>query len=87
MRDHLFKSRIDEAHELNLRNRPHAIGRKPDRRPEDACFRERRVNHAIFTILLHQAFGSPEDAAILPDVLAEQHDPLVLAPKPPAARR
>jgi hypothetical protein len=75
--DQLVERRVGEAHELDLRDGPEAVGRHPDGRPGDAGLRERRVDDPVPAELVDQALGRAEDAAVLADVLAEDDDAVV----------
>ena len=66
-----------EARELDLGDRHHARNREADARADDRRLRDRRVEHSGLTEPVEQTVGDPEDAAVVPDVLAEQDDAVV----------
>ena len=70
---------MDEVRELDLGDRPQPVDRGTDRRPDDHRLGERRVDHAVVAELRPQAVGREEDASLLADVLAQDHDRLVAA--------
>src|SRR5207249_2004060 len=74
VRDQLVEARIREGVVLHLADRPPAGHAQPDRRADDARFRERRVEAAIRSEPVPQPRGRTEDAAGAPDVLAEHED-------------
>src|SRR5205823_8504676 len=69
----LIERRVDEVAELHFGHRAQSVERHPDRRADDAAFRERRVDDAVGPEFLVQAGGGAEDAAELPDVLTQHH--------------
>jgi len=78
VRDELVERGVDEPHELDLGDRFETVGGHPDRRADDARFREGSVDHPILAELLVQTLGGAEHAAVLADVLAH-HQHVVVA--------
>ena len=74
LRHDLVEGRVDEPVELDLAHRTVAPHGQPDRGADDARLGDRRVDHAAFAEVLLQAFGDPEHASELADVLTHQHD-------------
>ena len=70
----LVERREDEVRELDLGDRAKAVHRRADRGADDHRLGQRRVDDAIVAELGPQAVRGEEDAALLPDVLAEQDD-------------
>jgi hypothetical protein len=66
--------RIDEAFELRLGDRLHALRGQADGEAGDRRLVQRRVDHALGAELLLQARGGAEHAAVDADVLAEHDD-------------
>ncbi len=87
LRDDLIERGMDEVRELDLGDREESVQRHPDRDPDDAGLRERRVDHALLAELLHPSVGDPEHAATRTHVLTEQDDALVVRPSRRGARR
>ena len=77
--DDLVVAGVDVIGELDLDDRFEAVSRHPDRRRDDPALADRSVEHAGLAEFLLQAFGDPEDAAEITDVLAEHDDVLVRA--------
>src|ERR1700731_5425712 len=73
-RDQLVGRRIDVIGELDLDDRPEPVGAHADRDRQHAALGDRRVEDALLAMLLLQAISDAEDAAVKPDILAEQHD-------------
>ena len=73
----------DEVAELHLDHRHVAAERQADRGADGARLDDRRVAHARLAELGGEALGHLEDAAVLGDVLAEEHDPLVAPHRDP----
>ena len=74
----LVEGRVDESVELDLAHGPVTAIGEPDGRPEDAGFGEWRIDDSAGAELALQAVGHPVDTAQGADVLAEQHDPVVV---------
>ena len=72
--DELVGRRIDVIGELDLDDRPQPVGAHADRDRHHAALGDRRVEHPRFAVLLLQPLGDAEDAAVEPDILAEDHD-------------
>ncbi len=70
--------RIDEAFELRLGDRFHALRGETDREAGDRRLVERRIDHALVAELLLQADRRAEHAAVDADVLAEHDDGIVV---------
>src|SRR6202045_2038562 len=70
-RDQLVGRRVDVIGELHLDDRPEAVGAHADRHSEHAALGNRRVEHALLTVLFLQAFGDAEHAAVESDILTE----------------
>src|SRR6187402_2595275 len=75
--DHLLIGRPQEIRELDLWYWNHPVHGHAHRRPNDAIFGERSINHSIGTKLVIQARGHPKYTTDLAHVLAEQdHTPV-----------
>ena len=68
-----LKAGYDEVGELHLGDRPQAVDGGPGRGSGDHALGQRRVEHPLLAVLGEQALGGAEDAALLADVLAEDH--------------
>src|SRR5690606_8413458 len=79
LRHDLICGGVEVVRELDLHHRPQAVGAHTDCRADDPAFRDRRIEHAFLPILRLQAFGTPEHAAEITNVLSEDHDVLVAA--------
>ena len=77
--DDLIERGVHEAVELDLHDRPIATERQSDSHSDDAGLCERRVDHALRTELVEESVRDAEDAAESADVLAQQHDLLVVS--------
>ena len=77
MGKYLVEGRIDEAHELDLRNRSQAIEGHADGGPDNARFGKGRIHDPLRAEDLQQPVGYTENAAVLSNVFTEQHDPVV----------
>ncbi len=73
-RDDLVEGGIDVIGELDLGDGAQAIGGHADRGGDDAVLGDRRVEDARLAVFALQAFGDPEDAAEIADILAEHDD-------------
>ena len=73
----LVERGVHEVGELHLGDRPQAVDRRAHRGAGDHPLGEGRVEDALVAVLGPQALGRAEDAALLADVLAEDHDALV----------
>ena len=72
-----------EVHGHDLDDRPQPGERGADARADEAGLRERGVADPLGTELLEQPEADGEAAAVHPDVLAHQEDPVVLAQRLP----
>ncbi len=79
LRHDLIEGRVDEAVELDLDHRAVAAEREPDRCTDDAGLRQRGVDHTRGAELVQEPIGDAEHPTELPDVLAEEHDLVVVA--------
>ncbi len=77
MGDDLVEARIDEAQELDLRDRLQSIRGHSDRGTDDPRLGEGCVDHPVVAELLVKVLRRPEDAAVLADVLAHHQNVLV----------
>ena len=75
--DDLVEAGVDEVGELHLGDRAQAVDRGAHRGAGDHALGQRRVEHALVAVLRPQPLGGAEDAALLADVLAQDHDALV----------
>ena len=66
-----------EIHRHHLDDWPHAVQRRTDARAHEGGFGERGVADALLAELLQQALAHRIAAAVAPDVLAHQEDPLI----------
>ncbi len=73
-RDQLVGRGEDVIGELDLDDRAQPIGAHADRDRQHAALGDRRIEDALVAVLFLQALGHPEDAAIKPDILAEDDD-------------
>ena len=74
VRDDLLEGRVGEAVELHLETGAHAVHRHADGGTDDPRLRERRIETRSSPNSLLQPIGDAENAAELPDILAEdQH--------------
>ena len=78
----LVDRRIDEAGELDLRDRPEALRGEADGKSGDRRLGERRVEDAVRPEALQQPIGGAEDAAVDADILAEHEDTLIFRHRP-----
>ena len=76
--DDLVERRVDEAVELDLDDRAEAAVGEADGGAHDAGLGERRVDDALRAELVLQSVGDAEHAAELADVLAHEHDLVVV---------
>ena len=74
----LIERRVDEVGELDLSDGEQAVQSHPDRDADDARLREGGVEDASFAELVQPAHTDPKHAAACSDVLAQEHDPVVL---------
>src|SRR5690606_1659143 len=80
--DDLIDRGIQKAHELNFRDRPHALRRHTDAHAGDHVLRERRVLHAFAAEPLEQALGRAKHAAALAYIFAEHDDAFIVGELP-----
>src|SRR5690606_4408340 len=85
LRGDLVERREDEPVELDLADGPVAAHGEADGRADDAGLRERRVHDALLAELGLQPVGHAEDAAQRADVLAHEHDLVVVPHRGPQA--
>ena len=71
--DDLVEGGIGEVGKLHLGDRAQAIDRGAHGGAGDHRLGERRVEHPLVAVLGPQAVGRAEDAALLADVLAQDH--------------
>ncbi len=69
----LIQGGIQESHELNLRDRPQALGGHAYRHAGDHALGQRSVLHTVLAELLLKACGGAEHAAVHANVLSEHH--------------
>jgi hypothetical protein len=74
---HLVDAGIEEAAELDFRDRLQALRAETDRHRRDQGFGQRGVDHAVFAELVEQAERGAEHAAVAADVFAEDDDVVV----------
>ncbi len=77
--DDLLHRQRGEVGELELEDRAQPGQRRADRHPRAAQLGDRRVHHPVLAVFLDQVAGHAEGAAVDADILAHQHDALVLA--------
>ena len=75
--DELIHRRRDEIGELNFGHRSQAHHRAADGRSDDDAFGERRIEDAVFAVLIEQARGGFENAAGKADIFAEDEDAFI----------
>ena len=78
MTDHLVDGRINEAHKLYFGDRLETLGRHADRDPGQQVFRERRIHDPIRTEFFLQTRRCAENSTVDANVLAENHDAVVM---------
>ena len=75
--DDLIEGGVDEVGELDLGDRQQPVQRHADRHADDAGFGERRIDDAPLAELVEEPLRHLEDTPAGPDVLTEEHDPIV----------
>ena len=69
----LVESRVNVIGKLDFRDWPQTIDAHTDRRTDNAPLGNRRINDTVFTVLALQAVRTPEHAAEVTDVLAQDN--------------
>ena len=82
MVDHLIDGGIDKTHELNLGNRPHALGCHADRDAGDHALGQRRILDAVNAKSLLQTGSCTKYATVDADIFAEYYHPGIVLELP-----